>query len=59
MIPDDVKQLAPFVLAHRLILTPEAQMEGITTAQVVAQILNEVPVPRSANAPAVAVAAAR
>ena len=59
VIPDDVKQLAPFVLVHRLILTPEAQMEGITAAQVVAQILNEVPVPRSANAPAAAVAAAR
>jgi len=59
VIPDDVKQLAPFVLAHRLILTPEAQMEGVTTAQIVAQILNEVPVPRTASAPVIAAAVAR
>ena len=50
VIPDDVKFLAPFVLAHRLVLTPEAQMEGVTTEQIVAQILNEVPVPRAAAA---------
>ena len=50
VIPDDVKFLAPFVLAHRLVLTPEAQMEGVTTGQIVAQILNEVPVPRAAAA---------
>jgi MoxR-like ATPase len=50
VIPDDIKFLAPFVLVHRLILTPEAQMEGLTTAQVVAQILDEVAVPRAAAA---------
>jgi MoxR-like ATPase len=50
VIPDDVKFLAPFVLAHRLVLTPEAQMEGVTTGQIVAQILNEVAVPRAAAA---------
>ena len=50
VIPDDIKFLAPFVLAHRLVLTPEAQMEGLTAAQVVAQILDEVAVPRAAGA---------
>ena len=50
VIPDDIKQLAPFVLGHRLILTPEAQMEGVTTGHIVEQILNEVAVPRSAGA---------
>jgi len=50
VIPDDIKFLAPFVLAHRLVLTPEAQMEGLTAAQVVAQILDEIAVPRVAGA---------
>jgi MoxR-like ATPase len=49
VIPDDVKFLAPFVLPHRLVLTPEAQMEGVTAAQIVAQILSEVPVPRASG----------
>ena len=34
-IPDDVKALAGPVLAHRLLLTPEAQLQGITAADVV------------------------
>jgi len=50
VIPDDIKFLAPFVLAHRLVLTPEAQMEGATAAQIVAQILDEIAVPRLAGA---------
>jgi len=48
MIPDDVKQLAPSVLRHRLILQPEAEFEGITADRVVAVILGEAPVPKSA-----------
>lgn len=44
--PDDVRSLAEPVLAHRLILRPEYEIEGTTTAQVVAGILNQVPVPR-------------
>lgn len=37
--PDDVKTAAPGVLAHRLILTAEAEMEGLTTARVVERVL--------------------
>lgn len=37
--PDDVKMLAEVVLAHRLILEPEAEFEGVTAGAVVAQIL--------------------
>jgi MoxR-like ATPase len=44
--PDDVKELAPPVLRHRLILRPEAEIEGHTADSVVAQVLGEVPVPR-------------
>jgi MoxR-like ATPase len=48
MIPDDVKQLAPSVLRHRLILQPEAEFEGITADRVVEVILGEAQVPKSA-----------
>jgi MoxR-like ATPase len=44
--PDDVKQVAPWVLAHRLILTPEATLEGASDAQVVQGLLASTPVPR-------------
>ncbi|MFP5358915.1 MAG: AAA family ATPase [Actinomycetes bacterium] len=39
VIPDDVKALAEVVLAHRLILDPEAEFDGVTQGAVVRQIL--------------------
>jgi MoxR-like ATPase len=47
VIPDDVKQIAPWVLRHRLLLRPEAEIEGVTADQVVREILESVEVPRS------------
>jgi len=44
--PDDIKELAPSVLRHRLILKPEAEIEGHTPDSVVSQVLGEVQVPR-------------
>jgi MoxR-like ATPase len=44
--PEDVQELAPAVLRHRIILTPEREMEGSTPDDVVAQILQKVEVPR-------------
>jgi MoxR-like ATPase len=44
--PDDVKEVAPAVMAHRLVLTPEAALEGLTDLEVVAALLAETPVPR-------------
>jgi MoxR-like ATPase len=44
--PDDVKQVAPWVLAHRLVLTPEAILEGISDAQLVQGLLTSTVVPR-------------
>jgi len=44
--PDDVKQVAPWVLAHRLVLTPEATLEGVGDAQLVQSLLASTPVPR-------------
>ncbi len=45
VMPDDVKALAPAVLSHRLLLTPEATMQGRTAADVVDDVLRSVPVP--------------
>jgi MoxR-like ATPase len=44
--PDDVKQVAPWVLTHRVLLTPEATLEGANDVQVVQSLLAAVPVPR-------------
>ncbi|HUA90082.1 MAG TPA: hypothetical protein VL994_11645, partial [Steroidobacteraceae bacterium] len=44
--PDDVKQLAPLIVAHRLVLTPEAALEGTADADVVTAVLATTPVPR-------------
>ena len=45
VIPDDVKELAPDVLRHRIITTYEAEAENITSDQIVKQILQRVEVP--------------
>ncbi|MFN4146250.1 MAG: AAA family ATPase [Runella sp.] len=44
--PEDVQALAPAVLRHRIMLTPEREMEGNSTDDVVAQILQKIEVPR-------------
>ena len=44
--PDDIKFLAPHVLKHRIILTPEKEMEGITPDEVVNQLVGKIEVPR-------------
>jgi MoxR-like ATPase len=46
LIPDDVKQAALPVLRHRLILKPEAELEGYDTDRVLAEILAAVAVPK-------------
>ena len=43
--PQDVKEIAPDVLRHRLIITYEAEAEDITSDKIITKILNEVPVP--------------
>ena len=44
--PDDVKSLTEAVLGHRLVLRPEYEIEGVTIAEVIAKILEQVAVPR-------------
>ncbi len=48
--PDDVKALAQVVLAHRLILDPEAEFDGVTSEAVIGQVLLDVTPPTSREA---------
>lgn len=47
VLPDDVKQLAPVALQHRVHLKPEAEMDGVTPEAVVTRALAEVAVPKA------------
>jgi MoxR-like ATPase len=44
--PEDILEVAPSVLRHRIILTPEKEMEGITTDDLIANLLKSIEVPR-------------
>ncbi|MGV3713735.1 AAA family ATPase [Pseudolysinimonas sp.] len=50
VIPDDVKSLAEPVLAHRLVLDPEAEFDGVTTSGIIGQLLLETPPPSDRQA---------
>ncbi len=45
VVPDDLKALAQPVLAHRLCLSPEAQMQGVRTSDIIDDVLRRIPVP--------------
>jgi len=45
VVPDDLKALAEPVLAHRLLVTPEAQLQGVSAADALGEVLGAVPVP--------------
>lgn len=45
VIPDDIKEIAPCVLGHRILLSAEAMIEGKTAEQVVAAVLKKIYVP--------------
>lgn len=47
VIPDDVKEVAPYVLAHRLILKSELWIKGVNPVDIIKQIVNEIEVPKS------------
>ncbi len=46
VIPDDVKSLALPALRHRLMLSPSAEIEGLTTDRILQEILDRTPAPR-------------
>ncbi len=45
VLPDDVKYLAPFVLAHRVILTSEAKYDGLTSDGVIVKVVKDTHIP--------------
>lgn len=47
LLPDDVKLAALPVLRHRILLKPEAELEGLTTDQIIDQVLATIEIPRS------------
>ena len=51
MVPEDVRELAVPVLAHRVLLTPDAELRGRTGAEVIAEVLASVRVPQARMVP--------
>ncbi|MER5458271.1 MoxR family ATPase [Micromonospora sp. NPDC002389] len=52
IMPEDLKTLTESVFAHRLLLTPDAQVRGVTAADVLRQSVASVPVPLPSGQPA-------
>ncbi|MFW6097305.1 MAG: AAA family ATPase [Chloroflexota bacterium] len=50
VIPDDVKEMAPFVLTHRLIVNPQTRLRGRRPQDVIREVVNTVPVPVESTA---------
>ena len=46
VIPEDIIEVAPHVLRHRIILTPEKEMEGLTPDDLIEKIIKSVEIPR-------------
>jgi MoxR-like ATPase len=44
--PDDIIYVTPAVLRHRIVLTPEKEMEGTSTDEVITQIVQGIEIPR-------------
>ena len=45
VLPDDVKIMTPYVLTHRIHISPQTRLRGRTPGEVVAEVVGEVPVP--------------
>jgi len=46
VIPEDIKAVMVPVLIHRIYLTPEKEMEGVSESQIISEIINSVSIPR-------------
>ena len=46
VIPEDIQKMAPHVLRHRIMLTPEKEMEGISTDELIENIIKGIEIPR-------------
>jgi MoxR-like ATPase len=47
LLPDDVKAACPAILRHRIVLKPEAELEGFTADQAIEQVLPSVEIPKT------------
>ncbi|MDR2103134.1 MAG: hypothetical protein LBP42_03410 [Treponema sp.] len=47
MLPDDIKALAVPVLAHRLTLSAESELEGLSAGRILEDIITRIEAPRS------------
>jgi MoxR-like ATPase len=47
VLPDDIKDVAPHVLGHRVVLRPNAELRGLTAATIIDEVLATEPVPMS------------
>ena len=45
VVPDHIKKVAPKVLAHRVILSAEAELEGLSPQKIISDILNSTEIP--------------
>ena len=50
VLPDDIKQVLPYVLGHRLILRPESRLRKKNVAGILEEIMGSVPVPTVTDA---------
>ena len=48
VLPEDVLSVLPWTVAHRLLLSPEAEAQGLTAQAILQQIRRQVPAPRLA-----------
>jgi len=46
VVPEDILQVTPAVLRHRLVLTPEKEMEGGSTDDVIRELIQAMEIPR-------------
>ena len=45
VLPDDIKNMAPYVLSHRVIVGPSARLRELSSTKIIEEILENVPVP--------------
>lgn len=45
MYPEDIQELAPYVLGHRVWLGPHAASQGVTVDAVIQDVIDRVPIP--------------
>ena len=45
VIPDDIKYMAPFVLTHRVMISPQTRLRGRTAPEILREVVGSVPVP--------------